>query len=161
MISDDELYCTNAAGSSFVSRIGSNCQAPGFVTSGTSGYWSTAVNLTSALLEVDFPNLNELQSVDMIFNNPLQSGALPLAVGIEVTLDSVIWTPVLFFAQNCTSFASRPPFITCVSTGTNRELTAPLPVSGTGGYLPATKVRLRLYPSSSTISMQVRAFTSF
>jgi hypothetical protein len=115
-------------------------------------FWRASVNKTQVFIQSNLPYLAEFASVDILFNNPIVSGALPAAVSVELSNDQSTWTSVLFFAQNCNTYVGVPSGVTCISFGSIRSLSGSIASSN---YPTASYFRLRLFPATNTASVEV------
>jgi hypothetical protein len=144
----------------FSSRIASTARPPAFATSPFTGFWQSAIGVSPVLFQVNLPVVSEVQGIDMLFNNPIVSGSLPLAIGVETSDDDVTYAERQYFAQNCVTFISRPMGVPCETTGSSRSISLPL-------SLTAKFIRLRLFASSPSRPIEVcrldfdRVFQSF
>ena len=164
VITDDELYCTTAAGTTLTSRVGTGAYYPGLATDGSGSFWRSATNRAAVYLTVPFTAISELQTIDIVFS-PLSSfSAFPTATGIEIATDSSLatWLPIAYYAQNCASFAGLPSGVPCNTVGNVRALySVALPVNATSSMpYQAYGLRLRLVPSSTTKAVEVRYATA-
>ncbi len=148
VLSDDETACLDVSRTNFANRLNPSARPPAFATNPSASFWQAVLNVSPVSFQVSFPIISAVQRVDISFNNPISSGALPLAVGVQISNDGSNWQDLLYFAQNCATFNARNMTVPCTTTASSRFLSA-----STSAF--ARFIRLTMTPSSTTRPIEV------